>query len=102
MEAPINTPISTPTIPPAQEAIATPPVASVETPTIPAKKGFFKEITVMDVGMIAIFIIAMAASVYSSYKQLLIARKIGDQNRKDIDELKSNVQSIMGSNYQPQ
>lgn len=110
VDAPQNTPgpvpVPAPEVPAAPVVPAAPPVAPVPgnpaAPPVPEKAAFFKDITLMDVGMIAIFVIAMVASVYSSRQQLLLVRKNSDNTRKDIDELKANVQSAMGAGYQAQ
>jgi hypothetical protein len=98
---PSSTPVDAGTpapVTPVTPAPVTPPADAV----VMEKGGWLDEITFANVGMIIIFTVAMATVIYCSRQQVLIARKAAENNRKDIDEIKANVQSAMGANYENQ
>jgi hypothetical protein len=110
---------TTPNIPaaPAAPAPAMPaaePVTAAPAPAIPmpapgqpgavtAQRGaLLAGVTLMDVGMITLFTVAMLVGMYSSYQQLMFVRKQGLAERAEIDEIKANLQAALGDKYEPQ
>lgn len=88
---------------------AAPPPAAPSVPAVPpttpvmAQRGaIFAGVTLVDVGMYALITMALVVAMYSSYQQLMTLRKQGLAERAEIDEIKANLQSVMGENYEAQ
>lgn len=115
MEATIGQPISTaaasPALPGAGDAGLTMPAtpapaaaaapAATAAPVQTAQRGhFFSGIEWTDVLMFGLFIYAGSMSVYASYQHILFLRASKKAHSQDLDEIKSNLQTIMGDQYQ--
>lgn len=115
MEPTNSQPIPSTTAPPASSAagepgMASPAPAAPPPPAMPpstapvqtAQAGhFFSGIDWTDVVMIGITLFTLGLSVYASRQQLLFVRAGKKTILQDIDEIKSNLQTVMGDQYQP-
>ncbi len=100
---PVTTPIETsPPAAPIVEAAPVAPAAPVMAapPPMPAPKvGFFSGITVTDVGMIALASLSFFMIIYYYRNKITYIKKEQAQMKKDVEELKANVQTALGPDY---
>lgn len=83
---------------PAQPAAMAAPGTPIQT----AERGhFFKDIDWTQVFMTGIVIFTLGMSIYASRQQILFVRQGKKSVTQDIDEIKSNLQTVMGDQYQP-
>lgn len=76
--------------------------ATPATPMITAQRGhFFSGVDWTDVLMMGIVVFTLGLSIYASRQQILFVRSGKKTILQDIDEIKSNLQSVMGDQYQP-
>jgi hypothetical protein len=80
------------------------PAATPAAPAVPvqtAQRGhFFSGIDWTEVLMLGLVGFAMAMSIYGSYQHIVFLRDSKKAHGQDIDEIKSNLQTVMGDQYQ--
>lgn len=112
MEAVTGPSISSTTASPAlpgagDQGMSTPLPAQPAAPAVPSTPvqtaghgHFLKGIEWSEVFMVSLFIFGMGMSIYASYQHILFLRSSKKAHAQDIDEIKSNLQTVMGDQYQ--
>lgn len=81
---------------------ATPAPATTTAPVQTAQRGhFFSGIDWTEVLMMGIVVFTLGMSIYASRQQIQFVRAGKKSISQDIDEIKSNLQTVMGDQYQP-
>lgn len=105
---PSTMPPGAPDITPAAPAAVPAPAPAAPTPVpapMPVQQatyssgGFLSDISPVKVGMFLLTSLALFYSIYYSRQAIKNLKTTKAQDRKDIDEIKGNLQSVMGENY---
>ncbi len=76
------------------------PVAPA-TPVQTAQRGhFFSGIEWTEVLIVGLVVFAMGMSIYASYQHIIFLRSSKKAHGQDLDEIKSNLRTVMGDQYQ--
>lgn len=104
----IVAPVSAPPIVESTPAAPTPPPVVAPLPAAPAfaeggmpggSGGFFKGITITDVGMIALATVTMCMIIYYYRNKIAYIKRDRSQLKQEVEELKINVQTALGPDY---
>ena len=102
----LTPPPAAPPLPPAAPAPPVPPAMPAPLPSAAqfseggkSGGGFFSDINPTEVGMVVLCALAFGFAIYHYRSRIQHFKAEKSKDRKDIEELKSNVKAAMGENY---